>query len=230
MQPDYRLNSQKTWDAIAESFDTTRQKPWKICLDFIHSLRDTDIVADVGCGNGRHLFPCAEQCSQAVGVDISKKLLRIIEKKNQYKTFNNISLVQADAVQLPFEDYSFDAVLCIASLHNIKGRSNRRTALHEIFRILKSDGCALLSVWSRWQERYYKYFLKQYLVGKEEFGDIEIDWRQHNLNIPRFYHLYSKSEFHQELKGVGFHIVSLDSVKIRVKRFPDNYFARVRKR
>jgi ubiquinone/menaquinone biosynthesis C-methylase UbiE len=230
MQPDYRLTSQKTWDAIAESFDTTRQKPWKICLDFIHSHGNTDVVADIGCGNGRHLFPCAEQCFQVVGVDISQKLLRIVGKKIPYKTFHNISLVHADAMQLPFEDNSFDAVLCIASLHNIRGRQHRRTALQEIFRILKPDGCALISVWSRWQDRYYKHFLKQYLIGSGEFGDIEIYWRQHNLNIPRFYHLYGRGEFHRELKSAGFHIVNIDRLKIQAKRFPDNYFARVRKR
>jgi tRNA (uracil-5-)-methyltransferase TRM9 len=230
MQPDYRLTSQKTWDTIAESFDTTRQKPWKNCLDFIHSLRETDVIADVGCGNGRHLFPGAEQCSQAVGIDISQKLLRIVEKKLQYKTYHNISLIHADAVQLPFGDNSFDAVLCIASLHNIKGRRHRRVALQEIFRILKPDGRALISVWSRWQDRYYTHFLKQYLIGTEEFGDIEIYWRQHNLNIPRFYHLYSRGEFQQELKSVGFHISAIDSLKIRTKRFSDNYFAQVRKR
>ncbi len=66
MQPEYRASAEETWDAIAESFDTTRQKPWKFCLDFIRSLKNTDVVADIGCGNGRHLFPCAENCSHAI--------------------------------------------------------------------------------------------------------------------------------------------------------------------
>ncbi len=230
MKPEYRKTAQETWDAIAESFDTTRQKPWKICLDFIHSLRNVDVVTDIGCGNGRHLIPCAQRCSQVIGVDISQRMLRIVQKKLQRLSLDNASLVHADAVQLPFEDSMFDAVLCIASLHNIQGRQHRCAALQEMARILKPNGCALISVWSRWQDRYYKYFLKQYLIGREEFGDIEVCWRQHNLNVPRFYHLYSAGEFHRDLKSTGFQISSINRLRIQAKRFPDNYFAVVQKR
>jgi tRNA G46 methylase TrmB len=70
MQPEYRVSAEKTWDAIAESFNLTRQKPWKFCLNFISSLKNSDFVADIGCGNGRHLLPCAYNCSHAIGVDI----------------------------------------------------------------------------------------------------------------------------------------------------------------
>ena len=122
MQPEYRASAEETWDAIAESFDTTRQKPWKFCLDFIRSLKNTDVVADIGCGNGRHLLPCAENCSHAVGVDISQNLLRIVQKKLHNKNIGNVSLIHADVVQLPLADNSLDAVLFIASLHNIQGK------------------------------------------------------------------------------------------------------------
>ncbi|DAC72286.1 MAG TPA: class I SAM-dependent methyltransferase [Thermoplasmata archaeon] len=230
MQPEYRSTAQQTWDAIADSFDTTRQKPWKYCLDFICSLKKTDLVVDIGCGNGRHLLPCAAYCSHVVGVDISPKLLRIIQKKLQSTTLSNVSLVHADAVQMPFADNQLDAILFIASLHNIQGKQNRNTALKEIARVLKPNGVALISVWSRWQERYYKYFLKQLIVDPGGFGDINVYWRQHNLNIPRFYHLYSKGEFLRELKGAGFRISNVRPLKIHAKRFPDNYFAVVQKR
>ena len=29
------LNNEKNWNSIAKSFDKTRKKPWKICIDFI---------------------------------------------------------------------------------------------------------------------------------------------------------------------------------------------------
>jgi ubiquinone/menaquinone biosynthesis C-methylase UbiE len=230
MQPEYRASAEETWDAIAESFDTTRQKPWKFCLDFIRTLKNTDVVADVGCGNGRHLLPCAESCSHAVGVDISQNLLRIVQKKLHNKNIGNISLIHADVVQLPLADNSLDAVLFIASLHNIQGKEHRRRALQEVARVLKSNGVALISVWSRWQDMYYKHFMKQFIVRSREFGDIDVFWRQHNLNVPRFYHLYSKGEFLRELRGAHFYIQSIQSVKIHAKRFPDNYFAVVEKR
>ncbi len=229
MQQEYRVTAQNTWDTIAESFDATRQKPWSICLDFISTLQSLDMVVDIGCGNGRHLIPCATHCSQAIGIDISQKFLTIIKKKLQNLDLQNISLIHGDAVQLPLADHSIDAVLFIASLHNIQGKHHRQTALQEIARILKPHGTALISVWSRWQDKYYRHFLKQYLIQTHNLGDITIWWRQHNQNIPRFYHLYSRGEFLKELQQAGLKVHSLKTAHIHSKRFPDNYFAIVKK-
>jgi ubiquinone/menaquinone biosynthesis C-methylase UbiE len=230
MQTEYRFTAEETWDSIAESFDRTRQKPWNLCLDFIDSLEKTDTVADLGCGNGRHLIPCAERCSMAVGVDISSRFLRIIQKKLQNKPHKNVTLLHADVVHLPFSDSSLDAILFIAALHNIPGKDHRQAALREVNRILKPKATALISVWSRWQDRYFKHFIKQFIIRTRSFGDIDVYWRQQNLNIPRFYHLYGKAEFHRELHIAGFKVDTLVNVKIHSKRFPDNYFALVHKR
>jgi tRNA (uracil-5-)-methyltransferase TRM9 len=206
MKLEYRFNAQKIWDTIAESFDVTRKKPWDFCLDFIDILKKTDKVADLGCGNGRHVFPCAERCSHVFGVDISSRLLRIVQKKLQNTSFKNITLIHADVVQLPFTDESLEVILFIASLHNIQGKDHRLMALKEVARVLKPEGSALVSVWSRWQDNFYKQVLKGFIIHPRSAGDIEIYWRQHNLNIPRFYHLYGRGEFLKELQTAGFHI------------------------
>jgi len=230
MQSEYRASAEETWDTIAKSFDITRQKPWKFCLDFIYSLKKHDVVADIGCGNGRHLFACAENCDHLVGIDISQKLLKIVKNKLSEKSIVNASLIHADVVQLPLADKSLDVVLFIASLHNIKGKEHRRLALQEIARVLKPKGVALISVWSRWQRTYWKYFMKQFIVRSRNFGDIDIYWRQHDLNVPRFYHLYSKGEFLRELRDARFNIQSFQRVKIHSKYLPDNHIAVVEKR
>ncbi len=223
--------NEETWDAIAESFDTTRHKPWETCLDFIKTLRKTDTVADIGCGNGRHLTLCAKQCKNAVGLDISRKLLYIVKNKILENNLNNTILLHSNAVNIPIKDDSVDAVIFIAALHNIKGRDNRVQALKEIRRIMKEDGKALISVWSRWQDKYRKQFFKKWFtqIGKSEFGDIDIYWRQHGLDIPRFYHLYSKKEFLKDLKEAGFKILEIQDVNIHSKKNADNYFATVKK-
>jgi tRNA (uracil-5-)-methyltransferase TRM9 len=166
MQSEYRCNAEETWDAIAESFDVTRRLPWKQCLEYINTLKNTDIVADIGCGNGRHLVLCAEHCRYVVGMDISKKLLCITQNAVKKKNIRNASLIHADAVKLPVIDASCDAIIFIASLHNIRGKEHRRSAIHEVFRALKPGGTALVSVWSRWQERYWRFFAKQYFLLK----------------------------------------------------------------
>lgn len=224
--------SEETWDSIAESFDLTRRKPWKQCIDFINSLSKTDIVVDLGCGNGRHLIPCAEHCKQVIGVDISGELLGIAQKKLKKRNLNNTILLHADMVNLPLKNDTVDSALFIASLHNIKGRDKRIQSLKEIRRVLKKDGTALISVWSRWQDRYRKHFLKKWFTqkGQMEFGDIDIYWRQHGLDIPRFYHLYSKREFMSDICLADLEIDKVQDVKIHSKKHPDNYFAIVKKR
>ena len=220
-------NNEETWNVIAKSFDTTRRKPWKPCIDFIDTLSQTDKVADIGCGNGRHLIPCANNCKKAIGLDISRELLHIVQIKFKDEKIENTDLIHADAVKIPLKNDTLDAVIYIASLHNIKGRENRIKSLREVKRVLKNKGMAIISVWSRWQDKYRIQFLKKWFVkvGQLEFGDINIYWRQHGLNIPRFYHLYSKMEFLKDLKKSGLKILEIEDIKLHSKKHPDNYFA-----
>jgi ubiquinone/menaquinone biosynthesis C-methylase UbiE len=233
------LSKKEVWDTIAESFDTTRRKPWDICLDFIKNLDSNSIVVDLGCGNGRHLLPCAQHCKAAIGADISRNLLKIVQKKVEENEFSNILLIQSDLISLPIKNSSFDAALFIASLHNIKGRENRIKALKEMYRILKKDGVGLISVWSKWQDRFRKHFILDLMLfpfkyvkdfGKHEFGDIKIFWKQHKLNVPRFYHLYSRKEIKRDVKNAGFEIIEIKDVKIKSTKYPDNYFLIVKKK
>ena len=224
-------SSEETWNAIAQSFDRTRRKPWVECIDFINSLPKTSITADVGSGNGRHLIPCAKHCKKVIAFDISKELLKITEKKLKENNIKNAVLLHSNIVKIPVKKNTFDSLIFIASLHNIKGRNNRIDSLKEITRILKKDGEALISVWSRWQDKYRKQFFKKWFAQKnnDEFGDINIRWRQHSLDIPRFYHLYSKREFISDLKSAGLNILEVKDVKLHSKKYSDNYFARVKK-
>jgi alkylated DNA repair protein alkB family protein 8 len=231
MMKDTSTTFEQTWDTIAESFDVTRRKPWKQCLDFIQEHPKNAVVADLGCGNGRHLLPCAEHCTYVIGIDISRNLLKIAEKKTFEKNLLNVLFLQGNLVNIPLKDNTLDTVLYIASLHNIKGKEERIRSLREVKRILKKDGRALISVWSRWQDAYRMQFFKRLLftMNGEEFGDIEINWRQHKLNIPRFYHLYSKRELIQNINQSGLQIEHIQSVKFHSKLTPDNYFVLTRK-
>jgi len=232
MSNDRNDESEKTWDAIAKSFDATRRKPWKQCIDFIDTLAKEDLVVDVCCGNGRHLMPCGTRCKKAIGIDISRELLCIVQKKLDGKNLDIVNLLHSDILYIPLKNNTTDAVLYIASLHNIKGRDRRIQSLKEVGRILKKDGKALISVWSRWQDRYRKQFFKKWFIqmGQVEFGDIDIYWKQNGLGIPRFYHLYSKKEFLSDLRKADLEIIDIQDVKMHSEKHPDNYFAMVKKK
>ena len=226
MMSDNYKNPKETWNIIAKSFDSTRRKPWQQCTDFINSLPIESIVADIACGNGRHLIPCAKHCRRAIGVDFSKNLLNIVQKKLDKNNITNVILHNSDAIDLPLETSSVDAVMFIAALHNIKGREKRIKSLKEIKRVLKNDGKALISVWSREQDKFRDLFKEKKIKDDEcEYGDIQIYWKQNGLGIPRFYHLYSKEEFVEDLEQSGFKIINIKGVKLCSKVYDDNYFA-----
>ena len=219
--------SEETWNAIAESFDETRGKPWKVVVDFVSTLSVSDVVADIGCGNGRHLILCVDKCKTVIGLDISKNLLKIAKSKIEGRKVR-VVFIHGNLVNIPIQGNSLDSVLYIAALHNIKGRTNRIQSLNEVKRILKNDGRALISVWSREQERFRDCFND--ISGNDcEPGDIVIYWRQNKLNAPRFYHLYTKEEFIEDIKQSGLEIEQFSEAKIQSKKYTDNYFAIVRK-
>lgn len=231
MSKDHSIESEKIWNSIAKSFDSTRRKTWKECIDFINDLPKNSIVADIGSGNGRHLIPCAKQCKKVIGLDISDELLKIVQKKVDENKLNNVELIHSDAVSIPLKNDSVDAILFIATLHNIPERRRRINALEEINRILKPDGKAIISVWSRWQDKFRQHFVNRCFkrYERKEFGDIKLHWRQHGLNVPRFYHLYDKREFSNDLEKAGLEIIEIQNAKIHSKKYPDNYFAIVKR-
>jgi ubiquinone/menaquinone biosynthesis C-methylase UbiE len=230
MKKDYIFESEKTWDIIAKSFDKTRRKPWQECLDFISDISNDSLVANIACGNGRHLIPCAKICKHVIGLDISSKMLEIAKEKTIKEKIFNVSFIHSTAEEVCLDDCSVDAVLYIAALHNIPGKENRIKSLKEVRRILKKDGKALVSVWSRYADKFRKSFQNKNLSSKKtEFGDKHIYWRQDGLNVPRFYHLYGKKEFVEDLKEAGFKILKVKGVKIKSEKYNDNYFAVVTK-
>ena len=224
-------NNELIWNKIAKSFDKTRNIPWKICIEFIESFSKDDFVLDIGCGNGRHLIPCSNNVKNAIGLDISREFLNIIKNKKM-KNNTNIYLIHSNFQFLPFKNNSIDAALFIASLHNIHNKKNRIMSLIELNRILKNNGKALISVWSRWQDKYRKYFIKNLFINKDtnDFGDIIIHWKKDKFYVPRFYHLYSKREFLNDIKTSGLKLLKIYNVKLRSKKHVDNYFAIVEKK
>ena len=71
--------------------------------------------------------------------------------------------------------------------------------------------------------------LRLFNKRKNEFGDINIYWKKDDLNIPRYYHLYSKKELLKDIKKSGLKLLKIYNVKIKSIKHTDNYFALVTK-
>jgi SAM-dependent methyltransferase len=101
----------------------------------------TQIVADVGCGNGFDLRQIVPQgrCRHAVGIDLSAGMLRSLEDLRQPGV---LSLLQADAQHLPLPDQTVDVALAMHMLYHVP---DIPAAIRELRRITKRGGTVLAS-------------------------------------------------------------------------------------
>ena len=80
--------------------------------------------------------------AKIIGIDISKKMLNIGNKKiKKYALSNRIVLKLADAEQLPFKNNSFQA---ITSGFGVRNFENIETGLSEMYRVLEKDGVLVI--------------------------------------------------------------------------------------
>jgi SAM-dependent methyltransferase len=101
----------------------------------------TQIVADVGCGNGFDLRQIVPQgrCRHAIGLDLSAGMLRSLTDLSQS---GRLSLVQADAQCLPLPDRSVDVAMAMHMLYHVP---DVQAAIRELRRITKPGGTVLAS-------------------------------------------------------------------------------------
>ena len=127
-------------------------------------IPDGGLGLDVGCGSGALTIACAKRNPKAtmVGCDIwsgsyktefSKELC---ENNAKLEGIENVRFKEGNAVNLPFEDESFDVVTSNYVYHNIMGH-NKQKLLLETLRVLKKGGV----------------FVIHDLIKKSNYGDIE---------------------------------------------------------
>lgn len=132
---DRHIRSRMSIYAYAETVGDPR---WRISMI---PWDGTQVVADVGCGNGfdlRQILPQG-RCRHAIGLDLSAGMLRSLEDLRQS---GRLSLVQADAQRLPLPDESVDVAMAMHMLYHVPDVS---AAVRELRRITKRDGTVLAS-------------------------------------------------------------------------------------
>ncbi len=73
------------------------------------NIGESDVVLDLGIGTGASLeyYP---RRGKIIGIDLSAGMLVQAQKRINQRQLNNVTLYQANALELPFEDNSFDHV------------------------------------------------------------------------------------------------------------------------
>jgi len=98
-----------TYDGLADWYDEHLAPFTALATEPICSLLGVahGRVVDIGCGGGVHIPPLLARGWDVTGVDLSVDQLRVARAR----AGRDVSLVEADATALPFEDDEFDAAI-----------------------------------------------------------------------------------------------------------------------
>jgi ubiquinone/menaquinone biosynthesis C-methylase UbiE len=131
------------WERVAHKYDSTWSSLTRQFIPYL--LADARVLAgmavlDVACGPGYVSAAVKELSAEPTGIDFSEKMVAIAKQ-----TFPNLSFLQGDAHDLPFEDGVFDRVLCNFGLLHV---AHPEEVCTEGCRILKSGGRFAFTVWA----------------------------------------------------------------------------------
>ncbi len=110
-------------------------------LDFLPNAQTRLKVLDIGCSSGVLTAEIAKVLppkSQVVGLDSYQKAITFARSK-----YPDLTFTTADAHKLPFNNKTFDLVICTETLEHLV---DPQKALLEIKRVLKRDGRAIISM------------------------------------------------------------------------------------
>ncbi|WP_210365504.1 demethylmenaquinone methyltransferase [Bacillus sp. REN3] len=98
---------------------------------------------DVCCGTADWTIALAEAAGpegKVIGLDFSKNMLKIGEEKLKERGLSKVELIHGNAMELPFEDNTFDFVTIGFGLRNVPDYNQ---VLREMYRVVKPGGMAV---------------------------------------------------------------------------------------
>ncbi|MEM3113210.1 MAG: methyltransferase domain-containing protein [Candidatus Pacearchaeota archaeon] len=198
-----KLTQEEVWDEIAPLWNKYKINGFgtkdSILEEFIS--KDDKKVLDLGCGSGRNFISLKEAGfnGELYGVDFSQEMLKYAEENA--KKFNiGFTGEKSKVGKLSFKDNFFDKVICIATLHCVELSEERKSAISEMYRVLKPKGKLLITVWNKNTKRW-----------KNKPKEKHVSWKVEEGKVWRYYYLYDQEELIEDLEKTGFKILKANN-------------------
>lgn len=141
----YKELSIKEFTKAAEVYDSGHAGIYEMCKDdyppILEELKDEPFkdLLDVGCGTGPMIELLASELPgrNYTGLDLTPRMIEVANEKG----LDGARFVVGDAEAMPFEDASFDAVICANSFHHYP---NPQAFFNEVSRVLRPGGLLVL--------------------------------------------------------------------------------------
>ena len=212
------MNDFRTYDGIAETYERVRAPISAAVAGDLVALAQLQAgarVLDVGSGTGAAAEAAAATvpAGLVVGVDRSAEMLRVGSRARP-----GLRLAAAEAIQLPFRDATFDAVLANFVLTEF---TRYDTALFDLIRVLRSGGLLAAAVWRTEEDelgRTWRSVVEQ-TVGKEM---VRSAFQQATPWAERF---GDPARHEQTLRDAGLRPVRVEKRSYRFSMSLDDYIA-----
>jgi len=155
-----------------------------------------DVICELGCGDGNLSANLDTKVKRMCGLDISHTRAKRAGKKR-------IDVVCADAASTPFTSESFDKIICSEVIEHV---INPKDVLKEIKRLLKRNGCAVLTV-------PYNENLKRTLndISEQDLAQMNYcELIQKYKIVDAHLHSFSEAQFINLLEEEGFRTRKID--------------------
>jgi len=179
--------------------------PWASYLVQSANAQPGEHVLDVACGTGivaRQLAPRVGVQGSLIGLDLNPDMLSVGRAAAE-RVGLAIEWHTGRAEKLPFPEGSFDLVMCQFGLMFF---ADRRQALTEMHRVLKTGGRLVLSVWQGLDRHPFYQIL--HTVSKRHLGE---------SSVQRVFSLGDADQLRHLLTDVGFQEVAVEPASITAR-------------
>jgi demethylmenaquinone methyltransferase / 2-methoxy-6-polyprenyl-1,4-benzoquinol methylase len=151
------------YDKMNSVISFQQHKKWRKDTMKHMDVKPGSKALDVCCGTADWTLAIGEKVGETgkvVGLDFSQNMLSIGEEKVKRSPLDNIELIHGNAMELPFDDNTFDYVTIGFGLRNVPDYLH---VLKEMNRVVKPGGMAVCLETSQptmlgFKQMYYAYF------------------------------------------------------------------------
>ncbi|SER13382.1 demethylmenaquinone methyltransferase / 2-methoxy-6-polyprenyl-1,4-benzoquinol methylase [Gracilibacillus ureilyticus] len=151
------------YDTMNSIISFQKHKTWRKDVMKRMNVQEGMRALDVCCGTGDWSFALSEQVGktgEVIGLDFSENMLSVAKERNKTFDYNNLQFIQGNAMELPFEENTFDYATIGFGLRNVP---DYLQVLKEMRRVVKPGGLVVCLETSQptmpiYKQLYYFYF------------------------------------------------------------------------
>jgi trans-aconitate methyltransferase len=190
------------WDSADYAKYSSAQYQWAQELIGKLRLQGTELLLDIGCGDGKASVALASRLpnGKVTGIDNSESMISLAKKRFPQSKYNNLTFCLMDATRLTFEN-QFDVAFSNATLHWVK---DHLAVLKGVKKSLKKSGRLLFQMGGTGNAQDIIEVMNV-LINKDS-------WKSYFKNYSFPYGFYGPEDYHGWFTQVGMKPIRLELI------------------